>query len=396
MLPAPSIAEDEPRGALLLIGGAQRDGNRLLWDEFVRLAGGPGASVAVFATASVNPQRTGRLYVEFFAKLGLKATLVPLSTRLGDGDVPRQARDPQSVAQVQTANAVYLAGGDQRRYRDALVADGTSTPLLDAIWHVYRKGGLVSGTSAGMAVMSRVMYADAEFNLPVMLHGATMGREADVGLGFVPPDWFVDQHFLSRGRFARTLVAMRQYEFPFGLGIEEDTCVVIERGRVARVVGHQGVTILDASAATTDPQEPRFNVRDVRLTYLSHGDSIDLMTRQVAIGPGKSEEYKIDPFAPNFEPSYLTKQFYNDIVANMMLLEVMYKLVDSPHEEATGLVFDGAAAKTQPKTPGFEFTFRRNRETIAWESPTAPGEAHTVLNVFLDIRPITIRGPLYE
>ncbi|MDZ4687888.1 MAG: cyanophycinase [Planctomycetaceae bacterium] len=396
-LPAPLTAEDEPRGALLLIGGSERDDNRLLWDEFVRLAGGPGASVAVFATASSNPERTGRLYVEFFAKLGLKAALVPLSARLDGGDVQRQARDPQLVERVRAANAVFLAGGDQRRYRQALVvADGANTPMLDAIWHVYRNGGLVSGTSAGMAVMSRVMYADAEFNLPVMLHGATLGREADVGLGFVPADWFVDQHFLTRGRFARTLVAMRQYEFPFGLGIDEDTGVVFERGHMARVVGYRGATIVDASAATTDPLEPRFNVRNVRLTYLSHGDSIDLKTRQVGIGLEKVAEFKVDPFAPDFQPYYLTKQFYNDMVANTMLLEVMYKLVDSPHDDATGLVFDGAAAKTQPTTPGFEFTFRRNRETVAWASPTAPGDAHTVLNVFLDIRPITIRGPLYE
>src|SRR5690349_1312022 len=79
--------EPPPRGTLLLIGGSERDDNRLLWDEFVRLAGGPGAKVAVFATASNNPERTGRLYVEFFRKLGLQATLVPLSIRLGDGNV---------------------------------------------------------------------------------------------------------------------------------------------------------------------------------------------------------------------------------------------------------------------------------------------------------------------
>jgi cyanophycinase len=395
-LTSQAIAE-EPRGSLLLIGGSERDDNRLLWDEFVRLAGGQGAKVAVFATASSNPARTGRLYVEFFANLGLQATLVPLSTRLGDGNVEQVARDPEWVNQVRSANAVFLAGGEQRRYRHALIdADGGNTPMLDAIWQVYRQGGLVSGTSAGMAVMSRVMYADAEFNLPVMLHGAALGKEADVGLGFLPKDWFVDQHFLTRGRFARSLVAMRQYQFPFGLGIDEDTGVVIEQERQARVIGYRGAVFIDTSQAVVDPQEPRFNLRNVRLNYLSHGDRYDLTTRAVTIGPEKTDEYKVDPLAPGFKPYYLTRQFYNDMVANTMLLEVMYKLVDSPHDTATGLVFDGAAAKVQPTTPGFEFTFRRTRETIAWESPTAPGDGHTVLNVFLDIRPITIRGPLYD
>lgn len=396
-LSAATSAAEEPRGALLLIGGSERDDNRLLWEEFVRLAGGRGATVAVFPTASNNPERTGRLYAEFFVKLGLKSVVVPLSARLGEGDVRALAYDADWVHRVRSSNAVFLAGGEQRRYRAALVnADGKNTPMLDAIWHVYRQGGLICGTSAGMAVMSRIMYADAEFNLPVMLNGAVMGREADVGLGFVPKDWFVDQHFLARGRFARSLVAMRQYGFPYGLGIDEDTAVVIEQGRRARVVGYRGALILDASAAVSDPQEPRFNLRNVRLSYLSHGDEIDLFTRSVTVAPEKTDEFRIDPFAPGFKPYYLTKQFYNDMVANMMLLEVMYKLIDSPHDEATGLVFDGAAAKSQTTTPGFEFTFRRTRESIAWESPTAPGDAHTVLNVFLDIRPITVRGPLYE
>lgn len=391
-----AIAE-EPRGALLLIGGSERDDNRLLWDEFVWLAGGRGAKVAVFATASNNPTRTGRLYVEFFAKLGLQATLVPLSVRLDDGNVERMARDPQWVEHVRSANAVFLAGGEQRRYRHALIdAEGRNSPMLDAIWHVYQNGGVVSGTSAGMAVMSRIMYADAEFNLPVMLHGAPLGKEADVGLGFLPKDWFADQHFLTRGRFARSLVAMRQYQFPFGLGIDEDTAVVIEKERWARVIGYRGAVFLDASQAVVDPNESRFNLRNVRLSYLSHGDRYDLDTRAVTIGPEKTDEFKIDPFAADFKPYYKTRQFYNDMVANTMLLEVMYKLVDSPHDTATGLVFDGAVAKTESMTPGFEFTFRRTPETTAWESPTAPGDAHTVLNVFLDIRPITIRGPLYD
>jgi cyanophycinase len=116
----------------------------------------------------------------------------------------------------------------------------------------------------------------------------------------------------------------------------------------------------------------------------------------VTLGPEKKPEYLIDPYAPGFKPYYPYKQFHNDIFANTTLLEVMYQLVDSPYEEAIGLSFDGAAARQKAETPGFEFRFYRTRESKSWESPTAIGDPFTVLNIFLDIRPITIRGPLYE
>jgi cyanophycinase len=394
---SPPAAEAVPQGRLLLIGGSERDNNAMIWDEVVRLSGGNGKSIAIFPTASSNPERTSRLYSVQMQALGLQPFVVPASPLLKDVDFHQIARDPQWAERVRQADAVFLAGGEQARYRRVLVnEDGTNTPLLEAIWHVYRKGGLVVGTSAGMAVMSRVMFVEADLILPVLLNGARMKREVDVGLGFAPKDWFVDQHFLTRGRFGRTLVAMQTYDFPFGLGVDEDTAVVIERGRTARVIGYRGALIVDASQAQRDPQEPRFHTRGVRLSFLSHDDQIDLVTREVTLGPEKKPEHLIDPYAPGFKPYYPYRQFYNDIFANTTVLEVMYKLVDGPFEDAHGLAFDGAAAKRQAETPGFEFRFYRTRESRSWESPTALGDPFTVQNVFLDIRPITVRGPLYE
>lgn len=91
--------------------------------------------------------------------------------------------------------------------------DESPTPLLEAIWHVYRSGGLVAGTSAGAAVMSRAMFVEADFVLPVLTDGVQVGKEVDHGLGFLPRDCFVDQHFLTRGRFGRALVAMQALNF---------------------------------------------------------------------------------------------------------------------------------------------------------------------------------------
>lgn len=386
-----------PSGSLLLIGGAERDNNAMIWDEVVRLAGGPGKSIAIFPTASSNPERTGLLYTQQLKALGLEPFAVPASPLFKDVDYRKIVVDPVWVERVRQTDAVFLAGGEQSRYRRVLVGeDGKNTPLLDAIWHVYRKGGTIIGTSAGTAVMSRVMFIQADLIHPVLVDGAQMQREVDKGLGFMPDDWFVDQHFLTRGRFGRALVVMEAYKFPFCLGIDEDTAVVIERGRMARVIGYRGAMIVDASQVQRDPQESRFHVKGVRLSYLSHDDQFDLVTREVKLGPEKKPEHLIDPYAPGFKPYYPYRQFYNDIFANTMLFEVMYKLVDGPFEDAIGLSFDGDVARRQAEAPGFEFRFYRTRESKSWESPTALGDPLTVLNVFLDIRPITIRGPLYR
>ena len=104
---------------------------------------------------------------------------------------------------------------------------------------------------------------------------------------------------------------------------------------------------------------------------------------------------QIDPRKPGFEPYFERRIFINDILGNMALVDLMYKLVDSPHDEAIGVAYDGSAAH-RGETPGFEFRFHRGQDTVSWDSHRAHGDAHTVKNIYLDIRPITIRGPLYE
>jgi cyanophycinase len=389
--PGPAI----PRGTLLLMGGAERDDNHLLWSELVHLAGGKGARVAVFPTGGHDPERSGAAISDRLQKLGLDPFVVPAAL-LPDADHRRVVRDPRWVERVRQADAVFLGPGRQSRYRQVLIDDaGKNTPLLDAILHVHQRGGLVAGTSAGTAVMSRLMYVDADFVLPVLLNGVHKGKEVDDGFGLVRGDWFIDQHCLVRGRFARALVAMQSHEIPFGLGIDEDTAVVIEKGRTARVVGYRGAMVFDLSEATQNRTIGRFNLQNVRLSFLSHGDRIDLATREVTVAPEKAAHDKIDPQTPGFEPYYKQRLFFNDILGNTVLLDLMYKLVDSPHDEAVGLAFDGVAAKSGD-TPGFEFRFYRGKGTVSWDSHQSHGDPHTVSNVYLDIRPITVHGPLYE
>ena len=183
---------------------------------------------------------------------------------------------------IRTSTGVYFVGGSQGRIIDSLRdGEGRETPMLAAIHELYRVGGVIAGTSAGAAVMGHVMYREGPAPLQILRNGVSLGRELDYGLGFLDAKWFVEQHCLVRGRFARALVAMRSQKIPYGIGVDENTSLIVRRGRYASVIGYKGVLIMDASEAESENDLEGFSVSNVKLSYLDRGDSIDLQTRKV-------------------------------------------------------------------------------------------------------------------
>src|SRR5262249_25642991 len=118
------------------------------------------------------------------------------------------------------------------------------------------------------------------------------GEDIDQGLGFIGDDWFVDQHFLTRGRFARALRAMHFLGLRYGIGVDEDTAVVFKAGKF-EVAGCKGALVLDIGGV--NPNLPAFNMKKARLSYLDAGDSMDVKTREVTVSKRKQEGRKIDP-----------------------------------------------------------------------------------------------------
>jgi len=390
-------AAGQPRGALVIIGGSERFRDRELWETIVDLAGGEGARIAIFPTAGGKPP--GKAYdqlVKAFDRAGGKAFVVPVNWSEASRDARDAVLDPDLVAQVREATGVYFVGGSQGRIVDALLDDrGRDTPMLEAIRAIYEHGGVVAGTSAGAAIMSHVMYRDAPAPLQILRDGVQFGRELDHGLGFLPPSWFVEQHCLVRGRFARALVAMHTEKIPHGIGVDENTALVVRRGRHATVIGYKGVLIMDASKAVSDTDTEGFNLANVTLSYLDRGDAIDLETLAVTPAPEKADETALDPNAADFRPYYDQRMFYTDILGNATVADLMGRLIDNSESEAIGLAFSGLDAQNRP-SDGFEFRFHRGPESRGWYTESFGGEDYTVLNIHLDIHPIRISGPLYE
>ena len=107
---------------------------------------------------------------------------------------------------------MFFSGGDQSRITRALVReDGSRSAVLEAVWDVYRNGGVVAGDSAGAAIMSSTMFYSPPSVFGTLRGGVNDGREIAPGLGFIGDDVFVDQHLLVRGRFARMIPATVSY-----------------------------------------------------------------------------------------------------------------------------------------------------------------------------------------
>ena len=243
--------------------------------------------------------------------------------------------------------------------------------------------------------MSRVMFADAMNSLDTIKHGITRGKHVAAGLGFVGDDWFVDQHFLARGRFARALLAMRDYGFAFGIGVDEDTAVVSKGGRF-EVVGHNGALVLDLSGAKTDRDLPAFNLKKARLTYLDAGDSMDVKTRAVTVHKLKAGDQKIDPTAKGFDPSYrLPEDFYlPDMLGSNAVYVAMRNALDSKAGVVKGLAFAQPEGGTKNDL-GFAFEVYRGRDTVGWYTARGGNESYSIHNVYVDITPVKLATPLY-
>jgi len=381
--PAPAHAV---QGSLVIAGGALRADNAPVWKKIVELAGGPGARIAVFPTAAGNPERSGRTTAEILAGYGAKPFVVPLSARLAGTDVARAADDAQLAASVRTAGGAFFVGGDQGRITAALRhPDGGNSAVLDALWDMYRRGGVIAGTSAGAAIMSKTMFYEGRAPLPTLRDGVTDGRDIAPGLGFIGDDVFVDQHLLIRGRFARMLPAMLAKHYRLGLGIDENTAAVVGPDRSIAVIGYKGALLLDLARAHVDPGRRGFNVADARISYLDSGDRYDPAADRFTPGPDKE---RVDPA----DPSYRGPLFAPDILGNTAVVDLLWKLCDSDQARATGLAFGNPAEATPER--GFEFTFTRTPESEGWASTRA--DVYSVYRVRMDVRPARVALPLYR
>jgi len=255
---------DPRRDRLLIIGGAERQGTAIL-SRFVALAGGPAARIVVIATASREPSVLETEYVSAFTGLGAgTVSAVRLETRA-------QANDPATAEALSSATGVFFTGGDQVRITTIL--GGT---LVDSLLQFLVAAGtvLLAGTSAGAAMMAGTMIIGG-----VGPGVTTSSVRTGPGLEFLP-GVLIDMHFAERGRLNRLLSAVALYPHQLGLGIDEDTAILVD-GEYFEVLGAGSVTVVDAGGATDIrvPRDGPIALAGARIHVLPAGYTFHLKSR---------------------------------------------------------------------------------------------------------------------
>ena len=391
---APIDLQDRGSGTAVAIGGGLKSDNDQIYNRLIDAAGGQSARWVVLGTASENPNGSAAQVVQQFKQRGVVAVALPVSPLLKDRPVAEVVRDPALVAQVRAAQGVYFTGGAQARIVDSILPGGVPTPLLQAIWAVYRAGGVVAGTSAGAAIMSSTMFRDAPDVLGALKGQLRDGHEVDRGLGFMGTQLFVDQHFLKRGRIGRMLPLMRAKGYGLGLGVEENSAAVL-KGDTVEILGR--ALVVNLADARSDPALGAFNLANIRVSLLDTGDTLRLSDGRITPAAAKGRGDVLDPAAPGYKPYYSLQPFQVDMLGDNVIATVMAQLIDASYNEVLGIAFHPRpAAGDALGALGFEFRLRKGPGSIGWTTEAGGGEDYTVRDLRLDVRPIRLAQPLYS
>ena len=268
------------KGRLFIIGGHEdKDGDRQVLCELAELVGE--GKLVVSTVASEMPDEMWRMYEPAFRRLG-----VPHVHHL-QVESRDDASSVRCMAILEKATAVFFTGGDQLRIT-SMIGD---TPLYSRIHEILLEGGIIAGTSAGAAIMSETMMVGGNGESS---HRINEGLRLAPGFGFAK-DMVVDQHFAERGRIGRLLGVVGQNPRILGVGIDEDTGILMRPSRDFRVIGSGGVTIIDGKTVThTNVAEEdtgsTMALFGATLHVLAEGDAFDLNTRIPADRPKRPKE----------------------------------------------------------------------------------------------------------
>jgi cyanophycinase len=254
-------------GHLVIIGGGEdRSRDKEILSRFVELSGGAAAKIVVITAASTIAEQMWDIYDKAFGDLGV-ANRVHLHLKNR-----HDANSEDYIRDIKDATGIFMTGGDQKRL--LAIIGGTA---LDAEMHAALKlrGACIGGTSAGASAMSGHMLAQGKADLHPEKGSVFLGA----GLGFLHKV-VIDQHFSERQRLSRLLSIVAQNPYLQGIGIDEDTALVVERGVGIEVLGEGAVTVVDGRSMSTNvaeiPNHETPELIDVRLHLLPSGSKYRL------------------------------------------------------------------------------------------------------------------------
>ena len=267
--------------ALIIIGGKEeRSSEEVILGEVARRVGG---GKLVVSTVAMN-SGTDKLFKDYekaFRSLGVKHVF---NLEINGRD---EGTRESKVKILDDANGVFFTGGDQLKITSHI----GDTPIFQRIREIYDDGGVIAGTSAGASAMSETMLVEGGDEKSHVIGGSV--RMAP-GLGLIG-GVVIDQHFMERGRVGRLMGAVAQNPKNLGIGIDEQTAIVVERGESFYVLGSGAVYVIDGvgvsySNIAEEALRKTLSVYDVKVHVLSQGDRFDFADRAPSVMKGRAAE----------------------------------------------------------------------------------------------------------
>lgn len=262
--------EEKLEGNLIIIGGAEdKTGDRKILKEVCSRLEKDRDILVIATIASKIPEQLGNEYYKIFTQLGIKnVRILNISDR-------KNASDMNNIKMIQNASMVFFTGGDQLRITSLI----GGTPLYSKIQELYEDGCIFVGTSAGASVMSDTMIItgpDDESPKKCTLKMAP-------GLGFVK-GVIIDQHFAQRGRIGRLLVGVAENPQSLGIGVDEDTAIIVKDNGEFFVMGSGAVYVLDGSNISYSNVSEQYpdeilSIFNVKVHVLKQGNKFNFTTK---------------------------------------------------------------------------------------------------------------------
>lgn len=258
-------------GPLIIIGGREdKEGEMAILKEVVSRIPKNGKLVVATVASSIGHE-LWEIYSKVFRRLGVR--------HISHLDVIERMQpiDKKAMRAVTDADGVFFTGGDQLKITSEL----GGTPVLDKIVDIHNRGGVIAGTSAGASVMSETMLVGGSSEGTYRI-----GNELRMapGLGLVK-NMIIDQHFAERGRINRLIGAVALNPKFLGIGIDEDTAIVMESDYHFTVNGSGAVYVIDCHEVTESnisdtSRQQALSIFNVRFHLLTEGDTYDIRSQR--------------------------------------------------------------------------------------------------------------------
>ena len=280
------------KGTLIPVGGNEDKGMGLnemysldfikhgILSTIVKESGGINSKIVVITTASKIPKEVGHSYNMAFSALGCN------DLHILDIRKRSEADSKKNLTLIEEADCLLFSGGDQSQ----IIKFISNSKMHDLLrLKLIETQFVIAGTSAGAMCMSKEMIAGGSVSEALFKGNVKM----NTGMGFLP-EAIIDSHFIQRGRFGRLAEAVAQFPSLLGIGLAEDTGLIIKNGNACRVIGSGMVILFDPShlshnkSAILSPGTP-MSLSNLTTHVLAIGDQFTIKERSFEILPLEAE-----------------------------------------------------------------------------------------------------------